>query len=300
MSLNLEMLQVAGLAPRILNDASENVIDFIHSQFDPDSGGYKGRDGKPDIYYTIFALSCLRALKAPLKSIETARFLEQLSGEEEMDKMDFVSLSSLARAYTLLPEINIPSETRAGILSRLDAYKAKDGAWHNFVKDHDYGTPYGSFLAIGCLQDLGESLPEKAIIIGSIKKLEREPGTYANDEYSKQGTTTVSAAAQAIFRLYNEPINKQAAIASILKLAYSKGGFFASSMTPMPDLLSTATALHALSGLDYDFGDIKELQLDYIDTLWSSRGGFHGNWADNVLDCEYTFYGLLALGHLSY
>ena len=71
-------------------------------------------------------------------------------------------------------------------------------------------------------------------------------------------------------------------------------------MTPMSDLLSTATALHALSGLDYDFSKMKDLQLDYIDTLWSSKGGYHGNWADNVLDCEYTFYELLALGHLSY
>ena len=39
--------------------------------------------------------------------------------------------------------------------------------------------------------------------------------------------------------------------------------------------------------------------LDFIDTLWNATGGFHGNWTDDYLDCEYTFYGLLALGHLS-
>ena len=39
--------------------------------------------------------------------------------------------------------------------------------------------------------------------------------------------------------------------------------------------------------------------LDFIDTLWTNRGGFYGNWTDDVLDCEYTYYGLLALGHLS-
>ena len=44
---------------------------------------------------------------------------------------------------------------------------------------------------------------------------------------------------------------------------------------------------------------IKEPCLDFVDTLWTSQGGFYGNWADDTLDCEYTYYGLLALGHLS-
>ena len=36
----------------------------------------------------------------------------------------------------------------------------------------------------------------------------------------------------------------------------------------MPDLLSTAVALHALSGMNVDFEPIKESCLDYVDTLW--------------------------------
>jgi len=39
--------------------------------------------------------------------------------------------------------------------------------------------------------------------------------------------------------------------------------------------------------------------LDFIDSLWSSRGGFRGHQGDETLDCEYTFYGLLALGNLA-
>jgi hypothetical protein len=71
-------------------------------------------------------------------------------------------------------------------------------------------------------------------------------------------------------------------------------------MAPLPDLLSTATALHALAAMHVDFSAAKEPCLDFIDTLWSSKGGFYGTWEDDVLDCEYTFYALLALGHLSY
>jgi hypothetical protein len=68
---------------------------------------------------------------------------------------------------------------------------------------------------------------------------------------------------------------------------------------PLPDLLSTATALHALAGLHADIANVREPCLDFLDTLWSSRGGFLGHWADDAVDCEYTYYGLLALGHLS-
>ncbi len=68
---------------------------------------------------------------------------------------------------------------------------------------------------------------------------------------------------------------------------------------PIPDLLSTATALHALAGLERDLSPVRESCLDFIDTLWSNEGGFHGHWSDDALDCEYTYYGLLALGHLS-
>ena len=85
----------------------------------------------------------------------------------------------------------------------------------------------------------------------------------------------------------------------LLDTCFREGGFCASPLVGVPDLLSTATALHTLAALEFPFGTIQEICLDYIDTLWSSRGGFYGHWADDVLDCEYTYYGLLALGHLS-
>src|SRR5438874_1185034 len=71
------------------------------------------------------------------------------------------------------------------------------------------------------------------------------------------------------------------------------------SGAPLPDLLSTATALHALAGLEASFERVREPCLDFIDTLWTNEGGFYGHWGDDHLDCEYTYYGLLALGHLS-
>ena len=68
---------------------------------------------------------------------------------------------------------------------------------------------------------------------------------------------------------------------------------------PVPDLLSTATALHALSLMGVPIDSIRQSCLDFIDSLWSSEGAFYGSLADKTLDCEYTYYGLLALGNLS-
>ena len=66
----------------------------------------------------------------------------------------------------------------------------------------------------------------------------------------------------------------------------------------MPDLLSTATALHALACLSIATVTLREPCLQFVDSLWTGRA-FRGHWADEVEDCEYTYYGLLALGHLS-
>ena len=113
-----------------------------------------------------------------------------------------------------------------------------------------------------------------------------------------EGTTTATAAAVAFFR--HARLTPPAELGGwLMKQIHPQGGFKASPRAPMPDLLSTAVALHALDGLQTDYSRFRESLLDFVDTLWSADGGFHGHWADDALDVEYTYYGLLALGHLS-
>jgi len=76
------------------------------------------------------------------------------------------------------------------------------------------------------------------------------------------------------------------------------GGMGAWSGAPTGDLLSTAVGLHALRHCGTAFDDVRKRCLDFIDSLWSSHGGFRGHQGDETLDCEYAFYGLLALGNL--
>ena len=92
---------------------------------------------------------------------------------------------------------------------------------------------------------------------------------------------------------------KVIAVADPLKVGYPLMAMIGVRCTPAA-LLSTATALHALACMERPLSeDQRERCLDFVDTLWTAEGGFHGHWADDALDPEYTFYGLLALGHLA-
>jgi len=59
-SLRLQLLQVARLSPRLLRDSTDLVRDFFRGQLSSDGAGFD-RDGRPDLYYTIFALAGLQA-----------------------------------------------------------------------------------------------------------------------------------------------------------------------------------------------------------------------------------------------
>jgi hypothetical protein len=57
--------------------------------------------------------------------------------------------------------------------------------------------------------------------------------------------------------------------------------------------------LHALALVGAPVAAARDRHLDFLDNLWHAQGGFRGHWADEVVDCEYTYYGLLALGTLA-
>ena len=136
-------------------------------------------------------------------------------------------------------------------------------------------------------------------MVQALKLLETPDGAWANERGVRAGSTTATAAAVTLLRHLGAPVSQS--VAGWLKArAHRQGGFLAMPNAPLPDLLSTATALHALAGMQeaLELG-VREACLDFIDTLWTNQGGFHGHWGDDILDVEYTFYGLLALGHLS-
>ncbi len=298
MSLRLEMLQVARLAPKLLGESNDLVRDFLLRQQNAD-GGFKGRSDTSDLYYTIFGIDGLLALQAELPVGRIESYLQTFRHGEELD---FVHLCCLARGWAALSNsalgLDSPTgELRRSLLCRIETFRARDGGYHP-VAGSPFGSAYGAFLALGCYQDLRAELPEPLCLVQALKFLETEDGAWSNERGGKGGATNATAAAITVLRNLGFPINPSAGD-WLLDRCDATGGFRAGPSAPMPDLLSTATALHALAGMEISCERIKEPCLDFIDTLWTNEGSFHGHWGEELLDCEYTFYGLLALGHLS-
>jgi hypothetical protein len=182
-----------------------------------------------------------------------------------------------------------PPALKQGAPSQLEHYRAKDGGY-NARAGSELSTPYGCFLAAGAYQDLQTELPNVSALIRGLANLQKENGSWDN-------ASNATAAAIATQKQLKAPI-KPAAGEWLLARCHAQGGFLAVPNAPMPDLLSTATALNALASVGISLEPIREKCLDYLDSLWTNAGSFHGHWLDETLDCEYTFYALLALGHL--
>jgi len=292
MSLRLEMLQVARLAPQVLGEAVPLIESFVRSTRAED-GGFRDRDGKSDLYYTSFAVDALTALQAPLPNRELQAYLKSFADGEGLD---FVHLCCLLRIGSALEPRPVPDRVDA-LLRRVETFRASDGGYEG-TPDARTGSAYGCLLAYGAYADHGKTPPDTGGLARCLDALRTEDGAWSNDRLIRIGSVPAVAAAVTLSRNLRHPIPSGVA-EWLLGCYHPEGGFRAIPDAPMPDLLSTAVALHALDGLQADFSRIKESCLDFLDSLWTNQGGFHGNWSDDVLDVEYTYYGLLALGHLA-
>jgi len=286
------MLQVARLAPNLLSDAAPAVAEFLLGELAED-GGAKNRAGESDLYYTAFLLDGLVALRAELPRERVRPYLAAFGDGEGLDQ---VHRACLVRCWAALGEGWPSARFAAAAQASFEACRAADGGYAR-RPGAPHGTLYDAFLALGVYQDLGLALPRSDALGRSFAHLRSGDGAYANALDLAWGTTPSTAAAAAVLVQLAQPVPSEVG-PWLLAQTHARGGFKALPDAPLPDLLSTATALHALAALGQSIGERREAALDFLDSLWSGRG-FYGHWADDALDCEYAFYALLALGHLS-
>lgn len=297
MSLRLEMLQVARLAPKMLGESSPLVADFVRRQQHA-SGGFTDRHGRPDLYYTVFALDALLALREAPEQPGVENYLGSFGDGRDLD---IVHRCCLVRAWASLKAIHPATQTPAwfrDFAPSLEQFRALDGGY-NVEPGAAAGSAYAAFLAVGAIQDSGSALNSLASVPTSLEALRTPDGAWSNERGMALGATNSTAAAIGALRQLGVRFNPDAPSKWLLSQAHPMGGFRAIPNAPIPDLLSTATALHALAAMETPLDSIRESCLDFVDTLWSNEGGFHGHWHEDHLDCEYTYYGLLALGHLA-
>ena len=189
MSLRLEMLQVARVAPKVLGESADLVRDFFARQIVDGAG--RDRDGRPDLYYTIFALAGLQAMRAEIPAAPVADWLRTFG---DGAALDFVHLGALARCWSVVGVEKMDAGAADRLLARIEEFRSGDGGYDG-DRGAAFGNAYGCFVALGAYQDLGRELPEPLRLVQCLKFLETPDGAWANARALKVGSTNATAAA---------------------------------------------------------------------------------------------------------
>ena len=287
MTIGQETRRAAGRARHLLADRAEAAAAFLLGRLHPD-GGFRGRSDAADLYYTLFGVEALGALDAELPAEAIATYLRRF---DDGETLDLVHLACLVRCWGALD-----ATPRDEWVACLNAFRSSDGGFAT-EKGAQFGSAYGAFLAIGALQDLGARVPDADRIADALLALRTPDGGWANDRIIPVGSVPAAAAAVTVLRHLGHSAPPDTGD-WLLGCVQDDGG-----VAPLPgagaDLLSTAVALHALAGLGIGLGERRDACLAFVESLWDPRGAFRGSPDDALLDCEYTWYGLLAIGHLS-
>jgi hypothetical protein len=286
------MLQAARRAPVLLGDDTSQVEAFIRGQLNP-GGGFAGRDGESDLHYTTYGLETLLALGRELPVREVAHYLMSFG---DGAGLDFMHAAALARCWANLTS-GFECVPVAALLRHIERHRAADGGY-GMELGAAHGTIYSAFFALRAYQDLGQPLPRPERLLAGLDTLRAFDGGIVNGFETSEGVTPATAAFVILSAHLGRPAEPSFG-EWLLARDLPKGGFGLNTEARIADLLSTSLALHALNRLNVPIDGLRQRALSFVRSLWNERGGFHGHWADEDLDLEYLYYGLIALGNLA-
>jgi geranylgeranyl transferase type-2 subunit beta len=302
--------QLGAGVERVPADLRARHVAYLRAAQNPD-GGFSGREGGSDLYYTGFALRGLAVLDAltPALCSRAAGFLRgSLTTQASV-----IDLFSLLYSCLLVqagggPEVLPGSlsgergEWPARVAATLDTLRKPDGGYAKTAAGVS-GSTYHTFLVVLCYQLLGELPPRTEEVIRFLHTRRREDGGFVEvAPMRRSGTNPTAAAVGALQALGDSSLVDEVrglVIDFLAGMASEEGGLRANARAPLADLLSSFTGawtLHRLGAADRIDADAV---LRYVQLLELSGGGFHGGLWDAETDVEYTFYGLGCLALLA-
>jgi geranylgeranyl transferase type-2 subunit beta len=267
-------------------------------------GGFAGRQGNSDLYYTSFALrglALLGALDEPAAAKAAAFLEEQLGGS--LPSIDFLSLVYSAVLLHAAADVDVFTRVRRDrremVARTLEPFRRDDGGFAKTKAGRS--STYHTFLSVACRQLVGLPPDEPERTIALIRSRRRDDGGFVEIEPLRQSGTNPTSAAVGLLRMLNgmnEQIH-QDCTRFLARMQTAEGGLRANTRIPVADQLSTFTGLVALADLDaLDAVDL-DAAARYAKSLALPDGGFRGGAWDYATDVEYTFYGLGTLALLS-
>ena len=292
------LLEGVVLLPESLRNESG---DFFLSR-QRDDGGFAGREGGSDLYYTGFALRALAILGKLNGSVadDSANFLKRrLSGRESV--VDLFSLVYASQLLEFFADVDVfadvTSDWKTMMAQMLAELRRPDGG---YAKAHEgqASSTYHTFLVLLCLQAIGAEIPEPQAILRFLLSQRAENGGFREIRVSKRAGSNPTAAAIGsldILQALDADTADQAA-EFLADMQTDEGGFRANTRIPIADVLSTFTSLVTLRTIQaWDHPDIDlSAVARFVRSLYDGGGFLAAAW-DEVVDVEYTFYGLGSL-----
>lgn len=283
---------------KLPDDVRTRHAGYLLSKQRPD-GGWPGREGGSDLYYTGFALRSLAVLQAldPAVCGNAGNFLRSKL-VQPAGVVDFFSL--LVSCYLVPlgggPDVlaESPPDWRDRVCAMLESFRTADGGYGK-VPGAAGGSTYTSFLVALCLQLLDRPIPNLDSMVKFVLSRQREDGGFVEIAPMKRSGTNPTAAGVGVLQIAGALTDDLRAklIDFLMQLPTEmEGGFRANDRIPAADLLSTFTGAWTLDQI----GGRDRLNLpairDYAESCEVPTGGFHGGLWDEGIDVEYTFYGL--------
>lgn len=276
---------------------------FVLSRQNPD-GGFSGREGGSDLYYTAFAVRSLAVLGVITEAdcALIARYVESCQ-RMQLTVIDLVSWLYCALVVQAVAGIDVLAGFDAHWPGRLagllESFRTQDGG---YAKTHEgaLGSTYHSFLVALCYELIGQPLPHPGRLVQFVFDRQRDDGGFVEIAPMKRSGTNPTAAAAAILNIHGAlDAELRDDVAAYLREVYgAEGGFQANTRIPFADGLSTFTGLLTVQDLQLHGLVDPPRVIEFVRALELPTGGFRGAAWDEVADVEYTFYALGTLGLL--
>ena len=277
---------------------------FLLAQQLPD-GGFRGREGDSDLYYTSFAVRGLSMLgglgEAECESI--GRYVLACRSQE-LSVIDLVSWLYSGLVVQLAggpdPLSGAPATFVDEVAESLESTRTADGGYAR-TTEGAAGSTYHSFMVALAYELLGRTVPEPNRMIQFVYDRQRDDGGFVEISPMKRSGTNPTAAAVALLVMLggmdDELRDDVGEFLGIVK--GDEGGFLANTRIPFSDGLSTFTGLLTVQDLELEGVLRPERAEAFIaGELEFPTGGFRGAAWDTQADVEYTFYGLGTLALL--
>lgn len=266
----------------LTREGGNAIVDFVRGRQCAD-GGFAGKSTGSDLYYTVFAAGILDAFRSRRGLLRLPQYLTSFG---DGSSLDFVHRACLAQLIA-----GIPGHGRLeSILQNIEAYRSRDGGYHHTAMDAATGTAYAIYLALEAYAAARRTPPHLDALRAAIETLG------SSEDHGQTNATAAACIARMRLGCLAEPASQQFLLAQYDR---GSGGFRAYPQAPIPDLLSTATALYALHGMGVSTAMLAPRCRAFVESLWTEEGGFCGSIGDPIPDCEYTCYALIALGTLA-